>query len=204
MEYFEEVLDRKTGKLLSVSQGDWITVTELGESMGLGPKETRSVLAKMQFLQVEGSATHSRYRLPLWAVDEGLGRRIERKGKPPFDVISPLGQSWVAERWEETMAAMAAAKGEPVRIAQAALAAFKQERNAYAATWERPEMTTKEEVYWVVYHFPELTQSEIAQVVHVSQPLVHRLLAEQRKRLIELKERRERVLEVKPKVVTGG
>jgi hypothetical protein len=204
MEYFQEVLDRKTGQLLSVSQGDWITVSELGESMGLGPKEVRTVLATMGLLQIEGAATHSRYRLPHWAVDQGLGRRIERKGKPPFDTISPLGQAWVADRWDETMAAMDAAKGEPVREAQAALTSFTHERNAYAATWGRPEMSTKEEIYWVVYHYPELTQSEIAQVVHVSQPLVQRILAERRERLKELQEQKERVFEINPKVVSGG
>ncbi|MBJ6987082.1 hypothetical protein [Devosia sp. MC521] len=102
------------------------------------------------------------------------------------------------------MAAIAEAKGEAVRIAQAALKAFKDDRDAYAETWGRREMSTMQEVEWLVWNFPELTQSEIAQAVHVSQPLVCRLLAARRERLRKLQEERERVLEVKPKVVSGG
>lgn len=194
MEYFAEVLDRKTGELVTISQGEWITISELGEAYGLGPKEIRTVLVKMELLQPEGTRDHTRYRLAPWAVEAGLGRRIERKGKIPFDTISPLGQAWVSQRWDGTVAALEDAKTSDVREATRALQEFQSQRNAYRKSFGAEEMTSKEMIYWVADHYPSLSQPEIAQVVHVSQPLVNRILMDRRKRLDELRARRDRPL----------
>lgn len=185
MEYFTEELDRSIGELRRVSQGHWITVTELGETYGYGKKEVRFVLAKMELLQTEGAA-HSRYRLAPWAVEQGLGKRIERKGAIPFDTISPEGQAWVAERWGDAIQTLEDAKSVPVRKAEDAIEHFRSQRNAYRASLGQDEMSTKEMVYWVVDHFPNLSQPEVALVVKVTQPLVNRILMDRKRHLEEL------------------
>lgn len=197
MEYFAEVLDRKTGELVSISQGEWLTISELGTAYGLGPKEIRAVLVKMELLQPEG-VSHTRYRLTPWAVDAGLGLRIERKGKIPFDTVSPLGQAWVSERWDATIAFLESARTQGARAASKALTAFRDERNTYREAIGALEMSTKEMVYWVTDHFPTLSQSEIAQVVHVSQPLVNRILKARQERLSYLTTLRDRPLPAIP------
>lgn len=196
MEYFTDELDRSTGELRHVSQGHWITVTELGETYGYGTKEVRFVLAKMELLRTEGAATHSRYRLAPWAVEQGLGKRIERKGKIPFDTISPEGQAWVAERWGDTVQTLEDAKSVPARKAEDALGRFRSQRNAYRASLGQEEMSTKEMVYWVVDHFPNLSQPEVASVVKVTQPLVNRILMDRKRHLMKLRAHRRQVPEV--------
>lgn len=189
MEYFTEVIDRHTGELISVSQGSWITVSELGAAYGVGPKEIRQVLVKMELLQPEGSDNHTRYRLAPWAVEAGLGKRIERKGKIPFDTISPLGQHWIAARWEAVRSSMEDAKTASVKAAEEALSIFVEERNTFRGAFGREPMTTKEQIHWLAFHFPSLTQLEISQVVHVSQPLVSRILKKRAEDLKHLKDK---------------
>jgi ribosomal protein S25 len=53
MNYTAETLDRATGELKEVSLGNWITVTELGERYGVGPKQVRTILHHMGLLQSE-------------------------------------------------------------------------------------------------------------------------------------------------------
>jgi predicted XRE-type DNA-binding protein len=199
MEYLTEVIDRKTGELVSVSQGNWITVSELGECYGVGRKEIRQVLVKMELLQSEGTDDHTRYRLAPWAVRAGLGKRIERKGKIPFDTISPLGQDWIAARWDAARTSIEDAKTDQVRTAEEALKRFVEERDAFRDAVGRERMTTKEMIHWLVFHFPSLTQSEISQVVHVSQPLVSRILKKRNEDLKELRAKLEEPLRELPR-----
>lgn len=199
MEYFTEVIDRRTGELVSLSQGNWITVSELGEAYGVGKKEVRQVLVKMEFLQPEGTRDHTRYRLAHWAVDAGFGRRIERKGKVPFDTISPLGQDWIAAHWDAVKASIEDAKTEEVRTAEAALNRFIEERDSFRDAVGREKMTTKEMIYWLVFHFPSLTQSEISQVVHVSQPLVSKILKKRDEDIRQLRDKQKEPLKDLPR-----
>jgi ribosomal protein S25 len=53
MNYTAETLDRTTGELKEVSLDNWITVTELGERYGVGPKQVRTILHHMGLLQSE-------------------------------------------------------------------------------------------------------------------------------------------------------
>ena len=39
MEYFDEVLDRRTGELVAIATGSWITITELGDLHQVGRRE---------------------------------------------------------------------------------------------------------------------------------------------------------------------
>ncbi|MBN9333010.1 MAG: hypothetical protein J0I64_06025, partial [Devosia sp.] len=146
MEYVTEVIDRQTGELVTVSQGNWITVSELGECYGVGRKEIRQVLVKMELLQPEGAPDHTRYRLAHWAVEAGLGKRVERKGRIPFDTISPLGQEWIAARWDSVKSSLEDVKTVMVRSAEAALNRFVEERDAFRDAVGRERMTTKETI----------------------------------------------------------
>ncbi|CAO4182674.1 hypothetical protein [Methylorubrum populi] len=82
MLYSEEVLDRRTGELVKVNQGEWITVTELAGLYGVGPRKARSVLRKMEFLGIEGTLAPTR-----WGAITGPGasptRRRCTRGAPP-------------------------------------------------------------------------------------------------------------------------
>ena len=87
MQYTREVLDRKTGELLTISLGDRITIAELGEMHSLGRRQTTDVLRHLDVLQVETTDRTTRHRLAPWFVERGYGRRLKRRtDKFPFDV----------------------------------------------------------------------------------------------------------------------
>lgn len=174
MLYSEEVLDRRTGELTTISKGDWITVTELADLYGVGPRKARSVLRKMEFLGIEGSRDHARHRIQSWAAAQGLGRRIKGKAgaRVPFDVISPEGRTWIEARWSQALQAVEeAASGSRIENARGALAEFQ-------ATCRLRPMTVHEGVSWLTHHFPDLTHSEVGIVLEVSQQLVSRYVSE--------------------------
>lgn len=168
MQYSKDVLDRKTGTLVSVDLGDWITLTELGTLFGAGPKTTRAVLREMDFVQVETRGRHSRHRLCRWVVDRGWGRRLDARGRVPFDVVGPEAQSWVIERWSACTDAIArrAASGAVLEAINS-LAAFK------ATRW-RDNMSTQGDFLWLRDHFPGLSQPQLANILEVTQQLVSR------------------------------
>lgn len=189
--YTEEVLDRRTGELITISKGDWITVTEFGETMGVGPRKVRSVLRELDVVDVEGGGTHQRHRVSDWAVRVGLGKRIEpnRKGARPFAVISPAGQEWLRERWQDALQRLDNRGGrQHVAQAGAALKAFQVSRG-------RENMPVQEAVCWLTDHFPRLGQEDIAALLEVSQQLVSRHVkaqAKQRKALRDAVEEERR------------
>lgn len=161
MEYKNEVLDRRTGELVSVSIGDWITISELGSHYDVGRREVRTILRRMEFLHVEGGRNHQRHRLCDWVVEKGWGKRLQRKNGNqtiPFDVIGPEAQSWIAGRWSATVEAIETSRSAPALSARAALVAFRDERNRFRATVGRDEMAVEEQVSWLAYYFPALTQ----------------------------------------------
>jgi hypothetical protein len=94
MEYTTEVIDRRTGDLVTQSLGNWKTITELASDYEMGRNEFRHVLTVMGLLSPEGQK--GRRRLTREAVDTGFGKRIEpgksSKFRFPFDTISPDGQ----------------------------------------------------------------------------------------------------------------
>ncbi|WP_018389333.1 hypothetical protein [Ancylobacter sp. FA202] len=184
MIYTEEILDRRTGELITINKGDWITVTEFGQAMGVGPRKVRSVLRELDFVGVEGGGTHQRHRMSSWAVRQGLGRRIEprRKGAAPFDVISPAGQAWLRERWADALAKLNHRGGRgPVAVTGAALREFQVSSG-------RENMPVQEAVCWLSDHFPRLTQEDMAVILDVTQQLVSRYRGVQAKQRKEARE----------------
>lgn len=176
MIYTREVLDRGTGELVTVSDGDWITISELGQLHGLGRRQTTEVLRVMGVLQVETKDGVSRHRLADWFVERGYGKRLHRKhDRYPFDILSPAGQEWIEELWPLAVEEIETRKkAGPVAAAIAALEIFKADRR---------EMTVEMEVYWLADHFPQLTENQMASVLSVSQPLVNRYLAKRQQQL---------------------
>jgi len=168
-------LDRATGDMVSQPLGEWITVTELGALYGAGPKRVRFVLHHIGLLQQE----KGRFRLTPQAVKDGLGKRIEKgpRVKFPFDVLSPAGQAMVAGKWREACEELATLHDESRDIsrASAALREFTERRKS--------QMETQMQVCWLLDHFPDLSQREIAEVVEVAQPLVARYTAKRREQL---------------------
>ncbi|PWU72057.1 hypothetical protein DK867_15945 [Ochrobactrum sp. POC9] len=165
MEYTSEVLDRKTGEILSQSNGDWITITELGEMYGVGPRQVRSVLRRMGILAMEhaGGTTH-RHRLTEEAIKSGLGKHLipRHKGAYPFDVISPMGQRWIADRWT---GACAVNGSNPVNDEIASqLEAFKARRKS--------QLTPQMEVCWLLDHYPDISQADISSILSLPKQTV--------------------------------
>lgn len=170
MIYTEEVLDRRTGELITINKGEWITLTEFGLAMGVKSRKVRSVLRELDFVGVEGGGTHQRHRVSSWAVRQGLAKRIEprKKRAAPFDVISPAGQEWLRERWSDALAKLNHRMGRAdVAQAGAALREFQVSRG-------RANMPVQEAVCWLSDHFPRLTQEDIAVILDVTQQLVSR------------------------------
>ena len=168
MEYFEEILDRKNGELVSISRGDWITIRELGDLFGYGPRQTTTVLRHMGFLQVEGGGKNNRHRIAPWVVERGWGKRLKRKAdKFPFDVIGPEGTAWILDRWIETTGKLDALREGPVSEAEAALSEFKASRLS-------GDLNIEGCVRWLADFFPELTHEQVATCLHVSRQLVDR------------------------------
>lgn len=172
MIYRQEILDRKTGELVSVDQGDWITIAELGQLFDLGRRQTTIVLRHLDFLQGEGGGRNSRHRIADWVETNGWGKRLHRKAdKFPFDVIAPPAVEWIRKRWPDAVAAIERETFYgPVADARAALAAFQ-------AVGGRKEMTVQMMVHWLADFFPDLTQQQMASVLDVSQQLVSRFLS---------------------------
>ncbi len=169
MEYFDEIFDRRTGELIKVSTGDWIPLTELGQLHGVGPKKVRTILREMGVVHVEGAERHQRHRLAAWVVQRGWGRRIERKGTVPFDVVGPELRAWVAERWSETTEKLVRTAGKHVAAAGEALRRFGQTRG-------KQELSVQQAVCWLRDNFDGLTQTEMAGLLDVTQQLVAKYL----------------------------
>lgn len=165
MEYFSEVLDRKTGTLNRISMGDWITITELGELYGLGKREVRDVLRRLDVMVIEGAERHQRHRLASWVVERGWGKRIERRGTVPFDVVGPELRSWISDRWQQALDDKKRQENAAVVEAAEALARFNSNRI-------HDDLTAQEAVSWLIAYFPHLTQSEMALILNVTQQLI--------------------------------
>lgn len=179
MIYVEEILDRKTGELVSIEKGEWITIAELATLLGLGRRQATTVLRHLGFLQVEGGGRNSRHRIAEWVVQRGWGKRLHRRSdKYPFDVIGPEAVKWVKERKQDAVAAIEQQITEPVAAAKDALADF-QARNG------RTEMSVQMMVCWLADFFPRLTQEQMATILEVSRPLVSRFMAVRSKQLQE-------------------
>ncbi|WP_242218935.1 hypothetical protein [Shinella zoogloeoides] len=182
MIYVEEMLDRKTGELVSVDKGDWITITELATLFGLGRRRATTVLRHLDFLQVEGGGRDSRHRIADWVVQRGWGKRLHRKtDKFPFDVVGPEAVQWIKERWQGAVTAIERETfSGPVAEAKAALADFE-------AAYGRKEMTVQMKLCWLADFLPGLTQEQIGSVLDVTQQLVSRFISIRSNQLREAK-----------------
>ncbi|MEO3387088.1 hypothetical protein [Mesorhizobium sp. CAU 1741] len=165
MEYFNEILDRKTGTLSRVSQGDWITITELGDLYDMGKREVRDILRRLEVLVVEGAERHRRHRLARWVVERGWGRRIEAKGTHPFDVVGPELRQWLSSRWQQALQDKAREATASTVEAARALAHFNGNRL-------NGDLTVQQSVSWLIDHFPHLTQCEMGLILNVTQQMI--------------------------------
>ena len=191
--YYQEILDRKTGELVSVDRGDWITLGELGQMFGMGRRQTTTILRQMNFVQVEGGGRNCRHRLCEWAELRGLGKRLHRKSdRFPFDVISPEGVSWISKRWQQAVAEVERQTiTGPVEEAKAALQHFQTARG-------RHEMAVVQMVRWIADFFPDLTHQQIATALDVSRQLVDRFMKERDRQRREAMALRSKLFPLSP------
>lgn len=178
MEYTKQILDRATGELVTVSTGEWRTITEVAEMHGIGARKFRAVLRRLDFLQLEYVGKDWRHRLAPWVTDQGWGKRLRRnhcERVTPFDVVSPEAQEWIGERLATVLAEMKAEVSPEIETALAALDDFRAARNEYRAKLkDGKEMSVEEMVRWLSDYYPKLSQPEIATALHISQQLVSR------------------------------
>jgi len=186
MEYRQEVLNRATGRLETNSIGDWLTVTEFGARRSAGPKRTRAILHHMGVLAQEGR----RYRLPRHLVEAGIGLRHDSPASGyPFDVISPKGQTLISAVWSETAEDYDAEcrRDSEVSEIRTSLSEFRAKRLS--------PLDTRQEVYWMLDHFPDAMHQTIALAAEVSPALVCRFVAERRSRKRMLIDERDKPLD---------
>jgi hypothetical protein len=168
MIYHNEILNRQTGELISVNTGDWITISELGDCLDLGPRAIRKVLHRLRWAAPERGSGGA-YRLNEYAVRHGYGKRISPTKGYPFDVISPAGQTIVLEKLHSLMdAAEAERKADPV---------VQQTRGAlevYRGKHPDRLVTLQEEVSWIDFHCPGLTGPQVALVLDTTHQLVRK------------------------------
>ncbi|OOG68188.1 hypothetical protein B0E45_17830 [Sinorhizobium sp. A49] len=178
MEYTKQTLDRAMGELVTVSTGEWKTITEVAYTFGIGSRKFRTVLRKLDFLQLEYVGGDWRHRLAPWVTDQGWGKRLRRDQgdrSTPFDVVSPEAQGWIEERFPSVLAEMEAEVSPEVKAAVTALDDFRAARNEYRANLQDgKEMSVEEMVRWLSDFFPKLSQPEIATALNVSRQLVSR------------------------------
>ncbi|AGG73172.1 hypothetical protein [Sinorhizobium meliloti] len=178
MEYTKQTLDRSTGELVTVSIGEWKTITEVADTFGIGSRKFRAVLRRLDFLQLEYVGKDWRHRLMPWVTDQGWGKRLRRDQdgrSTPFDVVSPEAQEWIRERLPSALAEMEAEVSPEAAAAVAALDDFRTTRNEYRAKLnDGKEMSVEEMVRWLSDFYPKLSQPEIATALHVTQQLVSR------------------------------
>ncbi len=186
--YTDEVFNRSTGELETISLGHWVTVTEMGELHGVGRLRVRTILRELDFVTVEGGGRYDRHRITRWAVDRGYGKRIERSARVqhPFDVISPAGRSWIDERWSDAVAAIQGRVALDVVTAKEALERFQTARPR--------QLKIEEAVCWLTDHFKELSQEQIGEVLDVSRQLVSRYLNTRSKQIRDARDGKRAVL----------
>ncbi|MES0061460.1 hypothetical protein [Mesorhizobium sp. M0041] len=178
MEYTSETIDSTTGEVVQASIGSWITVTEYGETKGVGRKQVRDVLSRLGILQDE-TEDHTpkqasfaernlitRRRLTTKAVRSGLGKRLFSVVGHPFDVISPKGQAWVDQRWADTVQTIKTdITSSPVAVAaQVALGEFMVGR--------RLSLDPEGQVRWLLDHFPDVAQADMSRITGASTRMV--------------------------------
>jgi hypothetical protein len=173
MQYTDHVFDRRTGEVVEVSAGDWITITELGELMGVSSRRIRTILREMGFLYVQGGRAHNRHRLMPWVIQCGFGRHIPAKPpkvRHPFDVIGPQGRQWIEARWADTLIAMEA------KPARSAVIEAKERLDCFRAQ-RLNDLNVQGCVHWLCDSFPDLTHTEMATILDVTQQLVSRYVS---------------------------
>ena len=159
-----ETINPETGEVIEIDLGRSLTIKDFLASKGVPDRYGRSILVEMGLLHLEAG----RLRLKAEHVSDRLGNRMHMKGsKHPFDVLYPSGQAWVEERWDEAKAAVDARKAQGSPTFQAASLAMDEYRE-----WRGEPMTTQMQVCWLLDHFPDLTVSEVADVLSVTDAIV--------------------------------
>tara|TARA_R110002074_G_scaffold402322_1_gene606919 strand:+ start:3329 stop:3883 length:555 start_codon:yes stop_codon:yes gene_type:complete len=174
MNYQSEVLDRRTGELLRVNIGEWVTFTELGQAYDLGARKVRQIMRHLQWVYAPVSSSRSAYRFTPESLEAGLGKHItkSRSGRP-FDVVSPFGQEQFLRYLPSALEALGRRETSNIVEARDALVVFKENR------LDRSHWTTPIEVSWLAYARPNLSQDDIAQALSISKQLVSSHLRKQ-------------------------
>lgn len=185
MQYTSEIFDRKTGEMVSIDQGHWITMEELSEVFKIGRRQLATVLHQMNFLQIEGTGRNARNRIRDWVIAKGYGKRNKRKSDDmPFDVVSAEGVRWIAERWKAAKKAVEEKTSAPAKEAREALREFQKFRSG--------PMCGRQEIHWLADHFPHLTHDQMAQALSLSRQLVTRFMRIRSEQIANAKALRER------------
>ena len=182
MKYTDEIIDRKTGEIISVSSGDWLTLAELAEFLSCGRRKITVILKELNFLQLENDGRYNRHRLADWVMTKGWGKRLHCKGSQyPFDVVSPDAVLWLIDRWEQ------AVQDYHNKTYTTEIDAARESLQRFQSDRGRGEMTVQMMVCWLTDTLPQLTQEKIAGVLDVTQQVVSKFLKTRSKQLSKWK-----------------
>lgn len=174
LHYTKEIFDRATGEIITLDQGQWMTLTEFTALMGVPMRLGRAILMEIGLVEIEGG----RIRLKREFEQRGYGRRLKTKrARFPFDALSPVGQKYARERW-----GAAAAKVMAERSAEADVVAARDALDCFSRM-HKVDMTTQMSVCWLLDHFPNLSNRKIARVLDVTEAIVHKWVAKRNRQL---------------------
>jgi hypothetical protein len=131
-------------------------------------------------LEYDSVAKHNRHRLRPEAVEQGLGYRVISSQGCPFDVLSPKALELVRQDLPGFLASLI--EDRLSREAAQALEAADQHRTE--------KLDSEGKTLWLLDHYPDLTQAQVAKVVGVSERLVRKYKAKREKQLESLRKYR--------------
>jgi hypothetical protein len=182
MNYMRQVTDLDTGKKTWLDLGDHRPLSEVAKDLGVGPRRFREALAHMGLLSREWDdrSKQHRFRLTPGAVESGFGIRHDNKGfhydpdRTPFDVLSPAGVAYIKDHLSAALAALSELPDD-VRDALGELGAFAARQNS--------AMTPEMRVCWLTCRYPNMSPSQVAQGLGISETLVHRYRARRERQI---------------------
>ncbi len=133
----------------------WMPISELSSLHRVGISRLREVLCYLHIFEAEDG----RYRLTQSAIDEGLGRRFNRRDVTDGELIliSPLGQKLVEENWEWVVQSLKRKRKKATRLLTQIVMAREQFKAKSGGS-----LDPDQEVSWLLRHLTQLKLEQLA------------------------------------------
>lgn len=160
-----ERIDPVTGE---VTRAPWYTITEIAEQMGVGPRQVRTVLRAMGFLE----RVDDRSLIKRRHVTAGLGKTLLNSNGQLFDIVSPAGLEYIKTRWNETVELM----NSQAATDEGRLLVLEARQRYQEHLGDVREIGLEEAVRLVRSWYPDMSRNDIAAVTGFSSRTVYKYL----------------------------